>query len=196
MSTIEMVAVAFGLLNVGLIIRRSVWNYPFGLAMVALYAWIFWGVKLYSDMLLQLFFFVVQIFGWINWLAHRQGDGLIMPKLLRMPSRWLSVLLTALGAGLLGWIMQGWTDASMPYWDAVIAAMSVTAQILLSMRRLESWLFWIATDIVAIGVFWSKDLQLTAALYVVFLALAVVGLRVWWLCLNAKSAPSGLRTAA
>ena len=62
----EWVAAGLGVFNVGLLVRRSIWNYPFGLAMVALYFFVFFEARLYSDVLLQIFFFVVQLYGWCN----------------------------------------------------------------------------------------------------------------------------------
>src|ERR1700743_2397110 len=67
MSTTEIIAAILGVANIVLLVRRSVWNYPFGLAMVALYGWVFFAARLYSDAGLQVFFFVVQIYGWWNW---------------------------------------------------------------------------------------------------------------------------------
>ena len=87
MSAIEIIAAALGLANVLLIVRRSIWNYPFGLAMVALYAWVFFDARLYSDAALQVFFFVVQIYGWWNWTRARGGDGLVREIELLAPSQ-------------------------------------------------------------------------------------------------------------
>ena len=61
---VEIAAFFLGIANITLLVRRSVWNYPFGIVMVSLYAWVFYGAKLYSDALLQIFFFVVQCYGW------------------------------------------------------------------------------------------------------------------------------------
>lgn len=63
MSEIEVAATLLGLANIILVIRRSVWNFPFALAMVTLYGFIFAEAKLYSDAGLQLFFFVVNLYG-------------------------------------------------------------------------------------------------------------------------------------
>jgi len=80
---------------------------------------------------------------------------------------------------VIGWLMGRYTDAAAPFWDAAVAALSVTAQFLLSRRHLQSWYLWIAVDVLAIGLFYSRDLAPTAALYAVFLGLAVVGLLQW-----------------
>ena len=75
MTPIELVAFCLGVINVTLVARRSLWNYPFGLATVTLYAWIFLGAKLYSDALLQVFFLVVQVYGWVNWARSTARAG-------------------------------------------------------------------------------------------------------------------------
>ena len=72
MDPLEWVAAGLGVINVALVVRRTVWNYPFGIAMVALYFFVFFEAKLYSDALLQIFFFVVQLYGWRNWLQAKQ----------------------------------------------------------------------------------------------------------------------------
>src|SRR5262245_9003603 len=74
MGGVEIVAAALGVINVLLVVRRSSWNYPFGIVMVALYFFVFWSTKLYSDALLQIFFFVIQIYGWWAWVHARQVD--------------------------------------------------------------------------------------------------------------------------
>lgn len=190
MSSLELAGTLLGLVNVFLIIRRSVWNYPFGLAMVALYAWIFWSARLYSDTLLQFFFFAVQLYGWKNWLDHRGGDGLVVPARLSATGAWASIVATALGSAALGAAMASWTDAALPWWDAIVAGTSVAGQCLLSWRRIENWLFWIFSDVVAIGVYWSKQLDLTAGLYVVFLLMSVAGLIAWRRDMRAAARPA------
>lgn len=179
MSPIEIVAVALGIANVALVVRRSMWNYPFGIAMVTLYAVIFYETRLYSDALLQLFFFVVQLYGWWAWSRARADTGEIRVELLGDRERlaWLAGIAAATAGW--GWPMHRYTDAALPWWDAAVAMLSVAAQILQSRRKLESWWLWIATDLVAVPLYAVKGLGLTAGLYLVFLALASWGAIDW-----------------
>lgn len=179
-TPIEWAAVVLGLINVTLIVRRSVWNYPFGLAMVVLYAHIFYEYRLYSDALLQVYFFFIQIYGWWYWLHGRANDGRIIVTRLPVAAMPWYLLAAVLGTAAVGTVMDRLTDADFPYWDATIAVLSVIAQFLLSRRRLESWLVWIVVDMLAIGLFATKGLMPTAALYGVFLGLAAVGAFVWF----------------
>ena len=190
MASWEWIAAGLGLLNVGLLVLRSVWNYPFGLAMVTLYFFVFLGQRLYSDMLLQIFFFVVQVYGWWNWVRAKQAAGEVRVELLRGSERVTWALVTALVSICLGWLMATHTNAASPYIDASIAGMSITAQLLLAWRKLENWLLWILTDIVAIGLYLSKGLHPTAVLYAIFLILSVIGLVDWWRKLRAQGRPA------
>lgn len=176
---IEIIAVLCGVLNVGLIIRRSMWNYPFGIVMVILYAWIFYEVRLYSDALLQIFFLVIQIVGIFTWLNARDDDGLVEPTNLPLPAAAVWAVAATVAALGLGYVMATHTDADFPYWDATTTVLSVIAQYLMARRFLQSWLVWITVDVLAIGLYWQKDLTPTAALYVIFLGMAIAGYVSW-----------------
>jgi len=183
MNPVEWIAAALGLANIVLLVRRSVWNYPFGMAMVGLYAVVFFEARLYGESGLQVFFFAAQAWGWALWVraAKAGGDGDS-----QVPVRWLGnlsrLVWTAATAALalnLGWVMHRFTDASLPYADAAIAGASIAAQILLAFRRIENWILWIAIDIASIAVYIAKGLWPTAVLYAVFLGMSALGLREW-----------------
>ncbi|MBK4218164.1 nicotinamide mononucleotide transporter [Paracoccus caeni] len=176
---IEIIAVLCGLVNVGLIIRRSIWNYPFGILMVILYAWIFYDVRLYSDALLQIFFLFIQVIGIFTWLNARDDDGLVKPTDLPLRAAAVWVVAAIIASFALGHVMATRTDADFPYWDATTTVLSVIAQYLMARRYLQSWLVWITVDVLAIGLYWQKDLTPTAALYLIFLGMAVTGYLNW-----------------
>jgi nicotinamide mononucleotide transporter len=190
MNTLEWVAAGLGVINVGLLVRRSIWNYPFGLAMVTLYFFVFYEAKLYSDMLLQPFFFVVQLYGWWSWIRAKQAAGEVQVGLLSMGTRLLW------GAGIVaaslawGMAMHRFTDAAYPFIDAFVAGASVAAQILLARRKLENWVLWIVVDMVAIGLYWSRDLHYTSGLYGLLLLLSIAGFIDWRRKLAAQGRPA------
>ena len=105
MGGIEVAAALLGVINVLLVVRRSVWNYPFGIVMVCLYFFVFRDAKLYSDALLQIFFLVIQIYGWQAWVrADRVDDGVAVGWLSnRARAAWLIGTATGIiawGAGM------------------------------------------------------------------------------------------------
>jgi nicotinamide mononucleotide transporter len=185
-NPLEWVAAGLGVVNVALVVRRSIWNYPFGLAMVALYFFVFFEARLYSDALLQIFFFVVQIYGWWNWSRARRA-GEIPVAVLTPSARLYWIAGTAAASLALGLGMARYTDAAAPLVDAFVAGTSIAAQILMARRRIENWVLWILVDLVAIGLYASRGLHATGALYAVFLLLSIVGLVSWRRALRAQS---------
>jgi nicotinamide mononucleotide transporter len=179
MSTTDIITTLLGLANIVLLVRRSIWNYPFGLALVAVYGWVFLGARLYSDAALQVFFFVVQIYGWWNWYRARDSEGQARVEAMSWAARaiWCGVIAAVTVAE--GWYLANHTGDAAPWMDANITAVSVVAQYLLSVRKIENWILWIATDVMQIGLYYHKALYQPAALYVVFLILSVVGFLQW-----------------
>jgi nicotinamide mononucleotide transporter len=90
----------------------------------------------------------------------------------------------------LGTAVDRYTDADLPFLDAMASGASVPAQILLMRKKLESWYMWFAIDVLYVGIYIYKEVYLTAGLYVLFLGLAVAGLIEWKKTLNAPAAAS------
>ncbi len=176
----EVLAVLLGMVSVWLVTRRSIWAFPIGIVMVLLYVGIFYDAKLYSDMLLQVFFAVMQMIGWWQW-AHGQKDAhqKIEVRSLSLRQILLTVMLIGIGTLALGRMMQRYTDADVPYPDALTTSISVLAQWWLNQRYLQNWILWIVADVLYLGLYWYKGLFLTALLYLIFLALAIQGYRAW-----------------
>lgn len=176
---IEFIACFLGLANVLLIVYRSIWNYPFGIAMVSLYAWIFFDYRLYAEAGLQVYFFGIQLLGWWWWINGRGDDGRVKVRRAPVKELMICVVAAALVAVALGWALSEFTDADLPYWDSSVAALSIVAQYLLARRFLESWPVWIVVDVLAIGIYVTKGLHPTAVLYSIFLCMAAAGLVAW-----------------
>lgn len=178
-SWIEITAAITGLLCVWLNAKENIWNYPIGYINVACFIYMFWDAKLYADVTLQCFFAVLMAIGWYTWLTKRQGSA-VRPT-TKAPNHifliWI-VIIFALG-GIWGAVLHAWTDASVPYLDALIAMASVVAQFFLSRKVLQNWLIWIVVDVFSIGMYWYKGLHLTAYLYVMFLLIAIQGYVEW-----------------
>ncbi|RQR73173.1 MULTISPECIES: nicotinamide riboside transporter PnuC [unclassified Burkholderia] len=188
MSALEIIGVAVSALAIWLTARRKMLCWPIGLASVALYGWIFFDARLYSDALLQGAFAALQLYGWWRWLAQqRHGDdaGRDGPRTVApvggvrfaqlAPDLIAAVSLSA----LLGAAMARYTDAALPWIDASLAAFSLVAQLWTARRYIVSWTLWIAVDAVYVGVFIYKGLYLTSGLYALFLVLAALGWRDW-----------------
>ncbi len=179
MSGVELAATGFGFLCVLLTIRRSIWCWPTGLIQVLLFIIIFYDAKLYSDVLLHVIYVFLQFYGWYYWTRKDARDENLIVQSLTPSSLGFCIVVTMTGTIGLGWLMVSWTDASLPYPDAFTTTASLVAQFLLARRYVQNWGFWICVDIVAIWVYFTKDLNATALLYVAFLIMANFGLVVW-----------------
>lgn len=194
MSGLEITAVIVSALAVWLTARRHLWCWPIGLVSVLLYARIFFTAKLYSDLLLQLIFAVMQLYGWWQWSktspdshdSHHQ----IQPQRLSVPG-WLAGLLAGAGGSvLLGYVMASFTDAHIPWLDSALTSFSLVAQFWMARKYVANWWLWIVVDVVYVGVYIYKNLNLTAGLYVAFIVLAIIGLRNWQRELTAHERPA------
>lgn len=178
---LEPIAVGCGLANIYLTVRQNIWCWPVGVVMVSLYIYIFFGAKLYSDALLNVFFLVMQFYGWYHWTRGGVEHSRSLAAITRLTRReWVwTAAGTVAGTLALGTTMHRLTDAALPYFDAFTTTVSVIAQFLLTRKVLENWTLWIVADVVYIGMYASKALFWTAGLYVVFLALCIQGYREW-----------------
>ncbi|MBB3258984.1 nicotinamide mononucleotide transporter [Paraburkholderia bannensis] len=204
MSPLEIVGVIVSALAIWLTARRKMLCWPVGLASVALYGWIFFDAKLYSDALLQAAFALLQLYGWQRWYAQRRGqqpgdelrsDEAVAPVVPVVPvgnlpfARIVPDLLAAVVlSALLGAAMAHFTDAALPWVDASLTAFSLVAQYWTGRRYIASWTLWIVVDVIYVGMFVFKGLYLTSGLYALFLVLAALGWRDWSRALRASGA--------
>ncbi|WP_214626043.1 nicotinamide riboside transporter PnuC [Paenibacillus agaridevorans] len=178
-TTLEIVATTTGLLSVWLTARQNIWAWPVGLVNVGCFFFMFLEVKLYADMMLQVVFFVLSIYGWIVWLTKREGAKVRPTRNLTKPLAILLGMLAVAVTALWGYLLHAHTDASIPYADAFIATLSLIAQFLLSSKILQNWLVWIAVDVLSVGMYFYKELYALAFLYVIFLGIATSGYVSW-----------------
>jgi nicotinamide mononucleotide transporter len=189
MSPLEIAGFVLGFLNIILLIRRSVWNFPAAMAMVTCVGIVLAEARLYSEAGLQVFFFVVNAWGWWLWSRAKSGDDDDVPvRWMSWPARLAWLAGTAAGSVALGLTMARYTNAALPMADSVVTGMSIAAQFLLSFRRIENWLLWVVIDVVSIVLYVIRDLHLLAVLYAAFLVLSIIGLREWTRAYRGKPA--------
>jgi nicotinamide mononucleotide transporter len=186
MSLLEVAANAFNLLSVWFSARNSVHTWWSGIVGCALYGVMFFEVRLYADVTLQVFFVVSCVVGWWNWLrgGRRAGPESDIPA--ELPITRVAPLTAAgfaavalLAAAGYGWLLQTLTDAANPFIDSTVLALSVLAQLLMVARKIETWPVWFVVDCVAVPLYASKGLWTTAAVYFFFLVLVVMGWLRW-----------------
>ncbi len=173
---IEVAANGVTALSILLAGRNSVHTWWTGILGCALFALVFLEARLYADVALQGFFIATSALGWWYWLAGDHGRSLPVSRARPALLAWASCagILAALAYGTL---LHRFTDAYAPFLDSSVLAFSVIAQVLLMQRRLESWLFWLLVNTIAVPLFASRGLHLTAVLYGAYWLNAVAS---WW----------------
>ena len=179
MSPLEVGANVALVASVYLARRNSVHTWWTGMAAVSLFAVLFFGAKLYADVVLQVFFFGTCVVGWWQWRFGGEGHTELPISPLTNRQRLAAGAAVIAAVLFFGTVFDRFTDAALPYPDSFILGGSVVAQVLMMRRVMDHWPIWIAVDVVAVVVYGAKGLYLTAGIYAVLLALCVQGIVEW-----------------
>lgn len=171
---------------VALLARQNIWTWPLGLLNNVFWAILFFRAKLYGDSALQIVFFVLGCYGWWRWVSGR-GEASSRPVRRTRKTEWkvLGGVVGGSTAALAAWLALR-TDSPAPLADASVLTLSLAATWGQAEKVVESWWIWIAVDVISVPLYVSRALYPTAALYLVFGVLCVVGLRAWRRDLLAK----------
>lgn len=203
LSWIEAVGTLAGLLCIWLASREKISNYLFGLINVTLFAIIFFQIQLYASLLLQLFFFAANLYGWYAW--SRQNDNGVALQIRWLP-RGKAI---AWGAGSVAAIalMTIWIDPvfafltelavmlmqalglkvampelqpdAFPFWDSTMMVLSVVAMILMTRKYVENWLLWVIIDVISVWIFARQGVYAMALEYLILTLIALNGTWLW-----------------
>src|SRR5512146_2013960 len=186
-SVAELLGFVTGAACVWLTVAARVSNFPVGIANSAFFLVLFLSARLYADAGLQVVYIALGFAGWWQWLHG--GAGREQLAVTRAGWRLLagcSAFVIAATWGLT--LLLGWASDIAPLWDALTTAVSLAAQFLLNLKRIENWAFWMVADIVYIPLYAVKRLDLTAIVYVLFLGLCLAGVVTWRRALRATAA--------
>jgi nicotinamide mononucleotide transporter len=188
MNPFEVFGVVTGILGVWLTTRQKVSCWPVLIVSAVAFTVVFFTARLYAAMGLQVLYVGLAAYGWYAWLHG--GSGHEPLRVSRVPARVAAALAVAgIGATAgLGWWLDTRTDQALPYVDAFATSFSLAAQWMQARKHLENWLVWIVVDLVYVWMVVARGLDLTAALYTVFIGLAVLGFRDW-----SRSMTAGVR---
>jgi nicotinamide mononucleotide transporter len=174
----ELAANVFNAASIVLAGRNSMHTWWTTIVGCALFGYVFFHARLYADVTLQVFFIGSAVVGW--WVWKRGAAGKELPvrhiRLAQAAALFALACLVALGYG---WLLYRFTDAAAPFLDSVVLAFSVLGQFLMVGRRVESWWCWLLVNTIAVPLYASRGLYLTAILYVGFWINALVALARW-----------------
>ena len=189
-SYVEMIGTLFGLISVYLATKTNILTWATGIINELFLFILFLQVQLYADMFLQVFFFIVTLFGWYNWKQIPKENSITKTAL---KTKILILSLLVVGTTIVGFIISNIhlylpqyfkTEASYPYVDSFVMVSSIIATVLLAQKKIETWYLWIVVDIVCVFLFFKKGIAFLALEYFIFLGFASYGFLNWKKQLN------------
>ena len=177
LSLLEVVAVVAAVLYLILAIRQNIACWFFALLSTAIYIWLFIDARLYMESVLNGFYFLMAVYGWWSW---RSGGTHVLPVSTRgVQLHVVAVAGIAVLAGINGALLDRYTDAAFPYVDSATTWAALWATWLVARKVLENWWYWLVIDLVSIVIYWSRGLELTALLFVVYVVMIPFGYLAW-----------------
>jgi nicotinamide mononucleotide transporter len=186
LSYCELIATFFGLFSIWLATKQVIWTWPTGLINIVFSFIIFYQVQLYSDMFLQIYFFITNIYGWVIWKNQFQGNKPVTA--LSRKARVLLFVLIIVSTFVFGILVKNIHllfpkvfihPASFPFIDTFIAVASIIGAILLAKRIIDNWALWLIVDLICVFVYAFKNIMFISLEYAVFCLLACLGLFSW-----------------
>lgn len=179
-SVAEAAGVVLAIAYLVLAIRQNIFCWFAAFASSLLYMIVFFGARLYMESALQIFYAAMAIYGYIQWkYGGAEHTGVrITTWSVRQHAFALGVI--AVLSGAIGWLMMR-TDAAFPFVDSFTTVAAIVTTFMVARKVLENWLYWFVIDGISVFIYIARGLELTAALFVVYLILIVVGFRRWWL---------------
>ncbi|WP_455865246.1 nicotinamide riboside transporter PnuC [Pantoea agglomerans] len=204
LSWIEAIGTVAGLLCIWLASLEKISNYAFGLINVTLFAVIFFQIQLYASLLLQLFFFVANIYGWYAWSRQTtDNQQALQIRWMSLPKAigWLLVCVVAIGLMTLyinpvfAWltkiavtVMQGMglsvampelQPDAFPFWDSCLMVLSIVAMILMTRKYVENWLLWVIINVISVMIFARQGVYAMSLEYAILTLIALNGCWLW-----------------
>jgi len=173
--------VLFSVLYLVLAIRESLWCWPAAFVSSVLTLIVVFDVRLYSEVVLNVYYAAMAVYGWYQWHYGGRRHGAAELPIAVWP---LKVHALAIGGGLalataIGSVMSRYTDAAFPYLDAFVTVSSVVTTYMVARKILENWLYWLVIDSLALYLYWQRELYFFVALFGLYLVLVVIGWARW-----------------
>jgi nicotinamide mononucleotide transporter len=179
LSPLELTAVLLAIAYLLLAIRQNIWCWFCAAISTAVYVYLFLNAKLYMESLLNIFYFVMALYGWYVWYYGRAGNTELPVSVWARSVHGSAVAVIAAASLTSGFLLERFTDAAFPYIDSMTTWTAIWATFLVARKVLENWWYWLVIDTVSVFIYWARDLQLTSLLFIIYVVLVPVGILNW-----------------
>ncbi len=177
-TILEAIAVLFGLLSVWYSKQEDILVYPTGIVSVLIYIYITFNYKLYADMGINGYYFIMSIYGWYHW-TDTKTDRAQIPITRNSKVENIISLGIVIASFLLIRFGLDYTDSDVPTFDAITTSTAIAGMWLMARKKIENWIAWVITDLISIPLYIYKGLPLTSLQFLVFTILAICGYFSW-----------------
>lgn len=175
----EVIAVIAAILYLLFAIRENIICWFFAAISTAIYVWLFIEAKLYMESVLNGFYLIMAGYGYFVWNSGRRDGGnkpvVVWP--LETHLKAIAAIITVSVAN--GYLLSTFSDAAFPYIDSLTTWFAIWSTFLVARKVLENWWYWLVIDSASVIIYWSRDLQLTSVLFVVYVCMIPIGLYSW-----------------
>lgn len=185
LSLIELLGTISGLVSVYLATKGNILTWATGILNEIAFFILFYQVQLYSDMMLQVYFFVISAYGWLYWNKSKNTKNPAVNQRISWTVIGSVLVVGTVGLGLLKQQIHTLLPdlfplpAQYPFADAFTTTASIMATILLARKQIENWILWIGVDLISIVLYFYRDIWFISFEYVLFLILATYGFFSW-----------------
>ena len=175
---LEWLGVGFGVAEVLLARANKIWLYPCGIVSVIISTYIFFNAGLYAESGLNLYYFVMSVYGWWWWVNRKNHAA---PAITRANKKeWVTTISIVFGSFvILFLVLKYFTDSTVPIFDAWVSATAWAGMWLLAKRKIENWILLNISNGFAIPLLLYKGLPLYAVLTLFLFVIAVLGYVDW-----------------
>lgn len=177
-SWLEAVGVIFGLLSVWYSKQEDILVYPTGIVGVSIAAYITLTSKLYAETGINIYYFIMSVYGWYYW-THADSNRSQVPVTRSVRVEHIIGILLTVSSFLLIRFGLGYTDSDVPNLDAITTATAITGMWLMAKKKIENWVYWIITDVIATPLYFYKNLYFFSFQFLIFTILATWGYFSW-----------------
>jgi nicotinamide mononucleotide transporter len=181
---LEYIAVLSGIISVWFSRKENIWVYPTGLINTIFYIYLSFKGSLFGEATVNLYYTIMSIYGWILWAKKNQQHEHVVNIMWSNKKEWIQEILFFAGFyivifGALSYLKRDFAPGAIPWADAFASATAFTGMWLMAKKKVESWYWWIATNIASIPLYFVKGYVFTSVYYLVLLIMAVWGLIEW-----------------
>ena len=179
MSVAEVIAVIMAIGYLLLAIRENIWCWFCAGLSTAIYIGLFIDARLYMESALNVFYFAMAVYGWYVWRTGRKDGHEKAVVVWTLRSHALAIGAIIAASAVSGYVLDTRTDAAFPYIDSLTTWSAIWATFLVARKVLENWWYWLVIDAASVFIYWSRDLELTAALFVLYVVMIPFGIVSW-----------------